>query len=77
MKQEVEDDQDTIIKAPLRRPNTMPKVLTSRKGRYPLENWTSVVKGQWNNPPKETQNDRHNLSNIPFQEGDPDVRGIQ
>ena len=37
---EIEDDQDTIVETPLRRPNTMPKVLTSRKGKYPLANWT-------------------------------------
>ena len=50
----------------------MPKVLTSRKGKCPLANWSSVVKGQGNNPPKEIQNDGHDLSDIPFQEGDPD-----
>ena len=41
---EIEDNWDTIIEAPLRRPNTMPKVLTCRKGKYPLTYWTSVVK---------------------------------
>ena len=56
-------------------PNPMPKVLTSRNGEYPLANWTSVVKGQGNNLPKEIQNDGHDLSNIPFQEGDPDAKG--
>ena len=51
----------------------MPKVLTSRKGKYPLTNWTIVIKGQGNNPHKEIQNDGHGLSSIPFQEGDPDA----
>ena len=50
----------------------MLKILTSRKGKYPLANWTSVVNGQGNNPPKEIQNDGHDLFNISFQEGDPD-----
>ena len=49
----IEDDQETIVKAPLRRPNIMPKVLTGRIRKYPLSNWTSVVKGQGNNPPKD------------------------
>ena len=35
---EIEDDQDTIIEASLKRPKTMPKVLTSRRGKYPLTN---------------------------------------
>ena len=51
----------------------MPNALTSKKGKYPLANWTSVIKGQRNNPPKEKQNDGHDSSNIPFQEGDPDA----
>ena len=51
----------------------MLKVLTREKGRYPLANWTSIVKGQGNNLPKETQNDRHDISNIPFPRGDPDA----
>ena len=50
---EIEDDQKTITKAPLRRPNTMPKVLISRVIKYPLANWTSIIKGQGNNLPKE------------------------
>ena len=70
---EIGENQDTIIEAPFRRLNTMPKVLTSRKGKYPLANWTSVVIGQENNPPKEVQNDSHDLSNLQFQEGDPDA----
>ena len=71
---EKEGDKDTIIKAPLRRPNTMPKVLTSGKGKYPLANWTSVIKGQGNNPPKEIKNDRHDISDTPFPRGDPDAK---
>ena len=70
---DIQDNQDTINKAPLISLNTMPKVLTSRKGKYPLAKWTSVAKGQGNNQPKETQKDRHDLSNIPVQEGDPDA----
>ena len=51
----------------------MPKVLTSGISKYPLANWTSVIKVQGNNPPKDKQNDGHDSSNIPFQEGDPDA----
>ena len=40
------EDQETIVGAPLRRLNTMPKVLTHGKGKFPLANWTSVAKGQ-------------------------------
>ena len=47
--------------------------MTSGKGKYSLANWTSVIKGQGNNPPEEIQNDGHDLSNIPFQEGDQDA----
>ena len=36
----------------------MPKVLTCRKGKFPLANWTSVAKGQGHN----SQNDRHYIS---------------
>ena len=39
---EIEDDQDSVIEAPLRRPNTMPKVLNSRIKIYLLSSWTSV-----------------------------------
>ena len=35
---EIEDDHNTIIEAPLRRPNTMPKALTSRQRKYSLAN---------------------------------------
>ena len=70
---EIEDDQEIIIEAPLRRPNTMPKVLTSRIRKYPLANWSSVIEGQRNSLPKEKQNDGHDISNIPLQEGDPDA----
>ena len=31
---EIEDGQNTIIEAPLRRPNTIPNVLTSRRRKY-------------------------------------------
>ena len=34
---------------------------------------TSVIKGQGNNPPKEIQIDRHDISNTPFPRGDPDA----
>ena len=51
----------------------MPKVLTGRIRKYPLANWTSVIKGQGNNLPKDKQNDRHDSSNMPFKEGDPDA----
>ena len=47
--------------------------MTSGKEKYPLANWTSVLKGQGNNQPNEIQNERLDLSNIPFQEGDPDA----
>ena len=47
--------------------------MTSRKGKCSLAIWTSVVKGQGNNPPKEIQNDGHDISKIPFQEGDTDA----
>ena len=63
------EDQETIIETPLRRPNTMPVVLTCRKGKFPLANWTSLAKGQGNN----SQNDGHDITNIPFPKGDPDV----
>ena len=48
----ITSDQETdtvqlIATAPLRRPNTWPKVLTCGRGReiFPLANWTSVTKG--------------------------------
>ena len=44
-----EEDQHILVEVPLRRPNTIPKVLTNGKWKYPLANWTSVVKGQINN----------------------------
>ena len=45
--QETDMDQQPIVTAPLRRPNTWPKVLTYGRGRgqFPLANWTSVTKG--------------------------------
>ena len=45
--QETDADQQPITTAPLRRPNTWPKVLTCGRGRgkFPLANWTSVTKG--------------------------------
>ena len=49
------EDQETIVETPLRRPNTMPKVLTCRKGKFLFANWTSVAKGQGHN----SQNDGH------------------
>ena len=51
----------------------MPKVLTHRKGKFPLVNWTSVANGQENDPPKEIQDDRHDISNIPFPRIDTDA----
>ena len=51
----------------------MPKLLTGEIRKYPLANQTSVIKGQGNNPPKYKQNNLHNSSNIPFQEGDQDA----
>ena len=51
----------------------MHEVLTCRTRKYPLANWTSVIKEQGNNPPEEKQNDGHDSSNIHFQEGDPDA----
>ena len=45
--QEADTDQEHIAIAPLRRPNTWPKVLTCGKGRgkFPLANLTSLTKG--------------------------------
>ena len=45
--QETDTDQPTTVAAPLRRPNTWPKVLICGRGRgkFPLANWTSVAKG--------------------------------
>ena len=45
--QETDTDHQAIAAAPLRRPNTWPKVLTfgRGKGKFPLTNWTSVTKG--------------------------------
>ena len=51
----------------------MPKVLTCRKGKFPLANWTSVAKGQGNNAPKEIQDDRHDISNTLFPRRDLDT----
>ena len=56
------EDQKTIVETPLKRPNTLPMVLTCRKGKFPLANGTSVAKGQGNN----SQNDAHDISNNPF-----------
>ena len=52
------EDQETIVGTPFRRPNTMPKVVTCRKGKCPLANWTSVAKRQGNN----SGNDGHDIS---------------
>ena len=45
--QETDMDQQPSTSAPLRRPNTWPKVLTYGRGRgkFPFANWTSVTKG--------------------------------
>ena len=45
--QETDTVQQPIATAPLRRPNTWPKVLTCVRGRgkFPLASWTSVTKG--------------------------------
>ena len=45
----IEDDQYMIVEVPLRRPSTIPKVVTTGKQKYPLANWTSAVNGQTNN----------------------------
>ena len=57
---EIDTDQQTTVAAPLRRPNTWPKVLTCGKarGKFPLANWTSVAKGHRNN-------DGHDISEAP------------
>ena len=46
-----------------------PKVFTCGKGKFPLENWTSVSKGQGHN----SQNDGHDISNTSFQIRDPNA----
>ena len=40
-------DQQPITSTPLRRPNTLPKILSFGKGRgnFPVANWTSLAKG--------------------------------
>ena len=45
--QETNMDQQSGTSAPLRSPNTLPKVLTCGRGRgkFPLANWTSATKG--------------------------------
>ena len=47
--QETDMDQQPSISAPLRRPNTWPKVLNCGRGRgkFPLANCTSMTKGHW------------------------------
>ena len=35
----IKDDQHMSVEAPLRRPNTIPKVLTNGKQKCPLANW--------------------------------------
>ena len=57
--------------SPIEKAQHYAKVLTSGKEKYPLANWIGVVKGQGNNPPKEIQNDGHDISNIPFPRGGP------
>ena len=49
--QETDTDQQPIATAPLRRPHTLPKILTCGRGRgkFPLANRTSVTKGQGHN----------------------------
>ena len=45
----------------------MPKVLTCRKGKFPLANWTSVAKGQGH----KSQNDGQDISSTSFPRRDP------
>ena len=82
MKNDIASDWDTdrnrrqnkMTETPLRLPTTLPKVLTlGRRKGYPLANWTSVIKGQGNHPPKEILNDGHYIPNTPFPRGDPDA----
>ena len=47
--------------------------MTCRKGKFPLANWTSIAKGQGNNPPREIQDDRHDISYTPFTRRDLDA----
>ena len=47
----------------------MPKVLTCRKGKFPLANWTSVAKGEGHNG----QNDGHDISSTSFPIRDPNT----
>ena len=58
--QETDTDQQPTAAAPLRRPNTWPKVLTCGRGRgkFPLANWTSMTKGHGHN-------DGHDISEAP------------
>ena len=67
------EHQETIAKAQFRKPGTTPKVLSCRKGKFPLANWTSVDKGQGHNPPNEIQDDGHDISNNPFPRRDLDT----
>ena len=64
---ETDADQETMAAAPLRRPNTMLKLLTCRKGKFPLANWTSVAKGQGHN----SQNNGQDIPSYSFQRRDP------
>ena len=47
----------------------MPKVLTCRKGKFPLANWTSVAKGQGHN----SHNDGHDIPSTSSQRKDPNA----
>ena len=55
---ETDTDQQTTVAAPLRRPHTLPRVLTCGRGKSPLANLTSVAKGHRNN-------DGHGISDAP------------
>ena len=56
----MDTDQQTTIPAPLRRPNTWPKVLICGRGRgkFLLANWTNEAKGY-------RTNDGHDISDAP------------
>ena len=60
--QEADMDQHPSTSAPLRRPNSWPKVLTYGRGRgkFPLANWTSMTKGHGCG-----HNSKHGISQAP------------
>ena len=64
------EDQETIVETPLRRPNTMPKVLTCGKEKFPLANWTSVTNRQGHN----SQIDGHDTVSTSFPRRDPNAK---